>query len=96
MVHGLDILVRFGAGVVALIAGLWVVVGIALMLVYRVIGRHIRILERERAGLQQAFDRARLDSLRDGLTGLGNHGPSRKSSMTRSSRRASRTRRSPC
>ena len=65
--------VRYGAGVVAAIAGLWAVVGVALMLVYRVIGRHIRILERERVGLQQAFDRARLDSLRDGLTGLGNH-----------------------
>ena len=71
--HGPDILVRFGAGVVAILAGLWAVVGVTLILVYGVIGRHVRILERERAGLQQAFDRARLDSLRDGLTGLGNH-----------------------
>lgn len=71
--HGLEILSRYGAGIVAAIAGLWSIVGVALMLVYRVIGRHIRILERERVGLQQAFDRARLDSLRDGLTGLGNH-----------------------
>jgi len=30
-------------------------------------------LDEERHGLRQAFDRARLDSLRDGLTGLGNH-----------------------
>jgi diguanylate cyclase (GGDEF)-like protein len=72
-IHGSGILARYGAGVVAGIAGLWIVVGVALMLVFRVIGRHIRILEHERAGLQQAFDRARLDSLRDGLTGLGNH-----------------------
>jgi len=71
--HGLEILFHYGAGIVAAIAGLWSIVGVALMLVYRVIGRHIRILERERVGLQQAFDRARLDSLRDGLTGLGNH-----------------------
>jgi diguanylate cyclase (GGDEF)-like protein len=71
--HGLEILSHYGAGVVAAIAGCWSVVGVSLMLVYRVIGRHIRVLERERVGLQQAFDRARLDSLRDGLTGLGNH-----------------------
>jgi len=30
-------------------------------------------LDQERHGLREAFDRARLDSLRDGLTGLGNH-----------------------
>jgi diguanylate cyclase (GGDEF)-like protein len=30
-------------------------------------------LDEERHGLREAFDRARLDSLRDGLTGLGNH-----------------------
>ena len=30
-------------------------------------------LERERHGLREAYDRARLDSLRDGLTALGNH-----------------------
>ena len=32
----------------------------------------IRILESERAGLQEAFDRARLDSLRDALTRSNN------------------------
>jgi diguanylate cyclase (GGDEF)-like protein len=72
-VHGPGILAYSGAGVVAAIAGLWVVVGLALIVVYRTIGRHVRILESERAGLQEAFDRARLDSLRDALTGLGNH-----------------------
>lgn len=30
-------------------------------------------LDQERHGLREAFDRARLDALRDGLTGLGNH-----------------------
>jgi diguanylate cyclase (GGDEF)-like protein len=30
-------------------------------------------LDEERHGLREAYDRARLDSLRDGLTGLGNH-----------------------
>ena len=30
-------------------------------------------LDEERTGLRQAYDRARLDALRDGLTGLGNH-----------------------
>jgi diguanylate cyclase (GGDEF)-like protein len=30
-------------------------------------------LDRERSGLREAYDRARLDALRDGLTGLGNH-----------------------
>jgi diguanylate cyclase (GGDEF)-like protein len=30
-------------------------------------------LDVERHGLREAYDRARLDSLRDGLTGLGNH-----------------------
>ena len=30
-------------------------------------------LDHERHGLREAYDRARLDSLRDGLTGLGNH-----------------------
>jgi diguanylate cyclase (GGDEF)-like protein len=73
LVHGPDVLARYGIGVVAAIAGLWGFAGVALVLVYRTIGRHIRILESERAGLQQAFDRARLDSLRDALTGLGNH-----------------------
>jgi diguanylate cyclase (GGDEF)-like protein len=30
-------------------------------------------LDEERHGLREAYDRARLDALRDGLTGLGNH-----------------------
>ena len=64
---------RFGPFVVVAIGGLWGFVGVTLGVVFRWIGRHIRTLESERAGLQQAFDRARLDSLRDGLTGLGNH-----------------------
>jgi diguanylate cyclase (GGDEF)-like protein len=37
------------------------------------IRRHASALETERTDLREAYDRARLDSLRDGLTGLGNH-----------------------
>lgn len=37
------------------------------------IRRHTGALESERMDLREAYDRARLDSLRDGLTGLGNH-----------------------
>ena len=37
------------------------------------IRRHAELLEFERTDLREAYDRARLDSLRDGLTGLGNH-----------------------
>ena len=43
------------------------------LLVMRRLGTHIRRLESERTDLRQAYDRARLDSLLDGLTGLGNH-----------------------
>ena len=32
-----------------------------------------QLLDHERHGLREAYDRARLDALRDGLTGLGNH-----------------------
>ncbi len=35
--------------------------------------RQVELLDEERHGLREAFDRARLDALRDGLTGLGNH-----------------------
>lgn len=37
------------------------------------IRRHAGVLESERTDLREAYDRARLDALRDGLTGLGNH-----------------------
>ena len=33
----------------------------------------VQRLDHERHGLREAYDRARLDALRDGLTGLGNH-----------------------
>ncbi len=35
--------------------------------------RQVDRLDQERHGLREAYDQARLDSLRDGLTGLGNH-----------------------
>ena len=63
------------ASVVPSVAMGFVAVALALVLV-----RHTRVtldrvieLDVERTGLRQAYDRARLDSLRDGLTGLGNH-----------------------
>jgi diguanylate cyclase (GGDEF)-like protein len=59
--------------VLAAMAGTWAAAGAWLLVMYRGLGGYVRVLESERAGLQQAFDRARLDSLRDGLTGLGNH-----------------------
>ncbi|HET9435643.1 MAG TPA: EAL domain-containing protein [Candidatus Limnocylindrales bacterium] len=72
-VHGPAIQAGSGTVAVAALATLWVLVGVALIAVYRTVGRHVAQLEGERAGLQEAFDRARLDSLRDALTGLGNH-----------------------
>jgi diguanylate cyclase (GGDEF)-like protein len=39
----------------------------------RRMARLLEGLEADRTGLQNAYDRARLDSLLDGLTGLGNH-----------------------
>ena len=45
------------------------VVGYGLTLLLNQVER----LDHERHGLREAYDRARLDSLRDGLTGLGNH-----------------------
>jgi diguanylate cyclase (GGDEF)-like protein len=47
--------------------GLFVSGGIARLL------DRIDQLDHERNGLMEAYDRARLDALRDGLTGLGNH-----------------------
>jgi diguanylate cyclase (GGDEF)-like protein len=46
---------------------------VVLVVLLRKIDRQVRELEADRTGLQQAYDRARLDSLLDGLTGLGNH-----------------------
>ena len=56
------------------IPGAFAVVLAALLLVMgRRIDRALRHLEHQTSGLQHAYDRARLDALRDGLTGLGNH-----------------------
>jgi diguanylate cyclase (GGDEF)-like protein len=71
--HGPALLGGQGLAVLAIVAICWAAAGTALIVVFRAVARHIRILESERAGLQEAFDRARLDSLRDALTGLGNH-----------------------
>jgi diguanylate cyclase (GGDEF)-like protein len=49
------------------------VVGVFGMLGLQQILEAVDQLDQERHGLRQAYDRARLDSLRDGLTGLGNH-----------------------
>ena len=50
-----------------------VVLGIVLVRVVRRMRRQLVEIEEDRTGLQHAYDRARLDSLIDGLTGLGNH-----------------------
>lgn len=50
-----------------------ILLGLMALFVIRRLGRHIRRLDAERTDLKHAYDRARLDSLLDGLTGLGNH-----------------------
>lgn len=47
--------------------------GLGLLLGLRRILGLVDRLDAERHGLREAYDRARLDALRDGLTGLGNH-----------------------
>ena len=51
--------------------------------------RQVERLDQERHGLREAFDRARLDSLRDGLTGLGNHRAFQEELTSRSRSRGS-------
>jgi diguanylate cyclase (GGDEF)-like protein len=67
----------FGMSVSTLGLGTAVVVtlgsGLVLAILARRLRGHLRVLELERTWLREAYDRARLDSLRDGLTGLGNH-----------------------
>jgi diguanylate cyclase (GGDEF)-like protein len=50
-----------------------IILGLVLLATVRRMGRQVRDLDDDRSGLQHAYDRARLDSLLDGLTGLGNH-----------------------
>ena len=54
-----------GAGAVVVMGSAW--------LARRQVLIGVERLDQERHGLREAYDRARLDSLRDGLTGLGNH-----------------------
>ena len=64
-----------GSLLLALVAAL-VSVAATLVVVSRGLGRvlvQVDHLDHERHGLMEAYDRARLDALRDGLTGLGNH-----------------------
>jgi diguanylate cyclase (GGDEF)-like protein len=58
---------------VTVVAATTLILGLLMVIVIRGMGRHVRALEEDRSGLQHAYDRARLDSLLDGLTGLGNH-----------------------
>jgi diguanylate cyclase (GGDEF)-like protein len=67
---------RLGFGLVAWVA--IAVVGCALITAFATLGLWrilllVDQLDQERHGLRQAFDQARLDALRDGLTGMGNH-----------------------
>ena len=57
----------------AVLVATGVALGAVLAFLVRRMRRHVRALEDDRSGLQHAYDRARLDSLLDGLTGLGNH-----------------------
>ena len=57
----------------AAIAGPALLVLAVMVVVSRRADRIARALEDDRRALQHAYDRARLDSLQDGLTGLGNH-----------------------
>jgi diguanylate cyclase (GGDEF)-like protein len=66
---GVDLVVVIGAAAAAIAV---LAVGV-LAIATRRIRRHAARLESERTDLREAYDRARLDSLRDGLTGLGNH-----------------------
>jgi diguanylate cyclase len=65
---GGDILSSLVLGVVA--CGLIVVFGT--LGLWKILGL-VDQLDQERHGLRQAYDQARLDALRDGLTGMGNH-----------------------
>jgi diguanylate cyclase (GGDEF)-like protein len=58
---------------VAAIAGPAVLVLAVMVVVSRRADRIARALEDDRRSLQHAYDRARLDAMQDGLTGLGNH-----------------------
>jgi diguanylate cyclase (GGDEF)-like protein len=60
------------APVIAALVATAVVIGGGLWFLRRRMTRLIGALEDDRFGLQHAYDRARLDSLVDGLTGLGN------------------------
>src|SRR5262245_6324669 len=70
---GISALILDDGVVIGLAAVLVVGVALFAFIVGRRIGADVRVLEHERTGLQEAYDRARLDALRDGLTGLGNH-----------------------
>ncbi len=59
--------------VTAAAAATSLVLATLLTVALRRIRRHAAAMESEHADLREAYDRARLDSLRDGLTGLGNH-----------------------
>jgi diguanylate cyclase (GGDEF)-like protein len=59
--------------IAAVLAASAVGLGLVLVALTRRMRRQVRDLDDDRSGLQHAYDRARLDSLLDGLTGLGNH-----------------------
>src|SRR4029079_19066487 len=62
---------RFAATIVLVAAGLALPAFMAL--ISRSILRHASAIDAERSELIELYDRARLDALLDGLTGLGNH-----------------------
>lgn len=56
-----------------LLIAIGVALGATLVQLTRRMARQLSEIEEARTGLQHAYDRVRLDSLLDGLTGLGNH-----------------------
>jgi len=72
-VTGIPALVLDDTAILGLGVGLVLGVALFAFTFARRISADVRVLEHERSGLQEAYDRARLDALRDGLTGLGNH-----------------------
>ncbi len=60
-------------GLAAVLAAVAFLLAVLLVILLRKTGRRVRQLQADLTGIQQAYDRARLDSLLDGLTGLGNH-----------------------
>lgn len=63
---------RIESDVALAVVGCGLIIAFGTLGLWKVLGL-IDQLDQERHGLRQAYDQARLDALRDGLTGMGNH-----------------------